>query len=306
MCEVEYMDVFLTILKIVAGPVLGAVIGYLTNWLAVKMLFRPYNAKKIGKFTLPFTPGIIPKRKDALAKAVGKAVGEQLLTPDDMAAALCSEETKQKLCDIAVEKWNALGGKSVKEAAGELLTAEQAQKAQEGTANLLSDKIYAAVCKMGLGDIVAQEGARVVNEKKNSLGMLSMFLSDDLIYFLTGKLGKGVDNFLEEKGKGLIEGAVNSEVGKAAELPLEKLTSHIDEDTVRRVAGKIYEGAVKEGVEALSKSVDVSAIVEKKIADMDMKELEKLVLSVMKKELNAIVNLGALIGFVLGIIMIFI
>lgn len=300
------MDVFLTILKIVAGPVLGAVIGYLTNWLAVKMLFRPYNAKKIGKFTLPFTPGIIPKRKDALAKAVGKAVGEQLLTPDDMAAALCSEETKQKLCDIAVEKWNALGGKSVKEAAGELLTAEQAQKAQEGTANLLSDKIYAAVCKMGLGDIVAQEGARVVNEKKNSLGMLSMFLSDDLIYFLTGKLGKGVDNFLEEKGKGLIEGAVNSEVGKAAELPLEKLTSHIDEDTVRRVAGKIYEGAVKEGVEALSKSVDVSAIVEKKIADMDMKELEKLVLSVMKKELNAIVNLGALIGFVLGIIMIFI
>ena len=45
---------------------------------------------------------------------------------------------------------------------------------------------------------------------------------------------------------------------------------------------------------------------EQKINDMDVKELEKLVLSVMKKELNAIVWLGALIGFILGIIMIFV
>ena len=37
-----------------------------------------------------------------------------------------------------------------------------------------------------------------------------------------------------------------------------------------------------------------------------MRELEELVLSVMKKELNAIVNLGALIGFIIGILNIFI
>jgi uncharacterized membrane protein YheB (UPF0754 family) len=70
------VETFLFILKLIAGPVLGAVIGYFTNWLAVKMLFRPYYPKKIGKLTLPFTPGIIPKRKQALAQAVGKVVGK--------------------------------------------------------------------------------------------------------------------------------------------------------------------------------------------------------------------------------------
>ena len=39
---------------------------------------------------------------------------------------------------------------------------------------------------------------------------------------------------------------------------------------------------------------------------MDVMELENMVLSVMKKELNTIVNLGALIGFVIGILNIFI
>ena len=57
---------------------------------------------------------------------------------------------------------------------------------------------------------------------------------------------------------------------------------------------------------SLTESIDVCAIVEEKINAMDVKEREKLVLSVMKKELNAIVNLGALIGLILGIIMIFV
>ena len=42
------------------GPLIGAVIGYFTNYLAVKMLFHPRKAIKVGKFTLPFTPGAIP------------------------------------------------------------------------------------------------------------------------------------------------------------------------------------------------------------------------------------------------------
>ena len=53
-------------------------------------------------------------------------------------------------------------------------------------------------------------------------------------------------------------------------------------------------------------TVDISEIVEKKVLAMDVKDLEKLCLSVMKKELNAVVNLGAVIGLLLGIINIFI
>ena len=46
---------------IITGPVIGAVIGYVTNLIAVKMLFYPINPVYIGKFRLPFTPGIIAR-----------------------------------------------------------------------------------------------------------------------------------------------------------------------------------------------------------------------------------------------------
>ena len=53
-------------LKYIINPIMGTIIGFGTNYIAVKMLFRPYTAKKIGKFTLPFTPGVIPKRRRLL------------------------------------------------------------------------------------------------------------------------------------------------------------------------------------------------------------------------------------------------
>ena len=54
--------VSLDVIQFISGPIIGGVIGYCTNWLAIKMLFRPYNEIKIRGRVLPFTPGIIPKR----------------------------------------------------------------------------------------------------------------------------------------------------------------------------------------------------------------------------------------------------
>ena len=62
-----------TILKYLAGPVIGAIIGYFTNYLAVKMLFRPRTPKYLFGKQLPLTPGAIPKGKDRLAKAAGES-----------------------------------------------------------------------------------------------------------------------------------------------------------------------------------------------------------------------------------------
>ncbi|MBB6454654.1 uncharacterized membrane protein YheB (UPF0754 family) [Salirhabdus euzebyi] len=73
------MEVLFVILFMI---IIGAVIGGLTNSLAIKMLFRPYEAKYIGTFKIPFTPGLIPKRQSELAEQMGKTVVEHLLTPE--------------------------------------------------------------------------------------------------------------------------------------------------------------------------------------------------------------------------------
>lgn len=73
-----------------------------------------------------------------------------------------------------------------------------------------------------------------------------------------------------------------------------------------KIISAAYDKIVSKAIDGLLKDLDISAVVEAKINAMDMHELETLCMSVMKKELNAVVNLGAIIGFVLGIINIFI
>ncbi|WP_332694086.1 DUF445 domain-containing protein [Halalkalibacter lacteus] len=70
--------------------VIGAVIGGLTNSLAIKMLFRPYKEVKIGSWSVPFTPGLIPKRHDELASQLGKMVVDYLLTAEGLGKKLKS------------------------------------------------------------------------------------------------------------------------------------------------------------------------------------------------------------------------
>ena len=300
------MEIFLTVLRYAAGPLIGALIGYLTNWLAVKMLFRPYYPKKLGKWKLPFTPGIIPKRQPALAKAVGKAVGEQLFTKEDLTSAVVSESAKERVADYAVELLKNTEGRTAEEVLNNLVPQDKSELLKERAESFISEKIYSAVSELNLGEVVAREGVKAVNEKKASLGMLAIFLSDGLVSSIAEKLAEGVNDYVEENGRRVISAAVNKELNKVLDAPLSELTQSIDESVIRNTACSLYELAVKSVFSGFAESLDVCAIVEQKINGMDVKELEKLVLSVMKKELNAIVNIGALIGFILGVIMIFI
>ncbi len=65
-------------------PIAGAIIGYFTNDIAIKMLFRPYRAIYIGKRRLPFTPGLIPRNQERLAKRVSDTIMGSLLTPSEL------------------------------------------------------------------------------------------------------------------------------------------------------------------------------------------------------------------------------
>lgn len=63
-------------------PVVGALIGYITNDIAIKMLFRPLKAKHIGPVRIPFTPGIIPRQREKLAESIALMVSRELITED--------------------------------------------------------------------------------------------------------------------------------------------------------------------------------------------------------------------------------
>lgn len=65
-------------------PVLGGIIGYFTNDIAIKMLFRPYQAIYIAGRRVPFTPGLIPRNQERLALNISKTIMGSLLTPQEL------------------------------------------------------------------------------------------------------------------------------------------------------------------------------------------------------------------------------
>lgn len=75
----------------------GSIIGYFTNWLAIRMLFRPHEEKRILGIKLPFTPGMIPKERGRMAKSVGDTVEDYLLTPEKISEIILSQDSRDYL-----------------------------------------------------------------------------------------------------------------------------------------------------------------------------------------------------------------
>ncbi len=79
-------------------PLLGGVIGYFTNYLAVRMIFRPIHPRRILGFQVQ---GLIGRRQGELATSIGRVVGGHLVQPEDLAQAL-SRMDLEKLLDGAL------------------------------------------------------------------------------------------------------------------------------------------------------------------------------------------------------------
>lgn len=88
------MNVLLTILLM---AIIGALIGGVTNFLAIKMLFRPYNPIYIWGKRVPFTPGLIPKRRSELANQMGKTVVEHLLTAESIQQKIMTPQFRNEI-----------------------------------------------------------------------------------------------------------------------------------------------------------------------------------------------------------------
>lgn len=74
----NFAPLYLMIWTYILPPLVGGVIGYVTNDIAIRMLFRPHTAKHIMGWRIPFTPGIIPKEKGRIAEAVGTAISDNI------------------------------------------------------------------------------------------------------------------------------------------------------------------------------------------------------------------------------------
>ncbi|MDA1909332.1 DUF445 domain-containing protein [Bacillus pacificus] len=186
---------------------LGAIIGGFTNHLAIKMLFRPHRPMYIGKFQVPFTPGLIPKRRDELAVQLGKMVVEHLLTPEGIGKKLTNEEfqkglihwtqvevdkvmTNEQPLRHMLEKWNV---------------AHVEKEATEKIEQVITEKIRAFLEEY-YTYTWEQALPQSVHEKiENAIPNVSAFILDRGISFFESEEGKArlskmIDDFFASRG----------------------------------------------------------------------------------------------------------
>lgn len=290
-------------ITMLAGPALGAVIGYFTNYIAVKMLFRPLHPVYIGKWQLPFTPGIIPKGKARLAKAVGGAVGDVLLTQEDFEKLLLSENAQEMVKkQVHTLYRNGIHNQSsLKDSVSRMVNPEAVDRFLEGSANAVSSLLYQKMTEMNLGNIVGEKVAEIVRQKVQGT-LFAMMVNDKLVSGIERIVEEELNQYLAEHGEELIRTKTEEEIHALAGKTVSETISAlpVSEDELERAATAVYEKIVTNYFGSIMKHIPISRIVEDKINAMDVKEVENLALSVMKKELNSIVNLGALIGLIIG------
>lgn len=291
--------------NIIAGPVIGAIIGYCTNYIAIKMMFRPFEAKKIGKFKVPFTPGIIPRRKESMAKAIGRVVEENLLNEDTVKNALLSDEVKSQ---IKAKIEQEIGRHRDDERTIEdiilnyvdgITYIEEVARIEEK----LSEKVKNKLLDIDVGEIFSEKVVEIIQEKMNSNFILNKF-TGKVTETIKSPIKNAINKYFEEDGVSLINPAVKEGMKSVTGTTVGKIVQKVEKSGVdiSDVVIKIYEDIINEKIKSILSSLKIGEIIENRIKNMHMIEVEALILKTIKKELNAVVNLGALIGFILGLL----
>ncbi len=291
------------------GPVVGAIIGYITNGIAIKMLFRPLKPITIGGYVLPFTPGVIPKEKKRLAKSIGKVVSRELLNEEVFRKALLKQEIYMRLeekvdeyinqCQYNEETLEQLGYKFI----GKEKTIFLICEAEETATSL----IYTKVVNMELGKIIVER--LIIALKGGALGQLlgpmSFLIKDQMIDSLGEKIEPSISQMIVNEAEGIIRQAVEEESTKLQETTVGAWAGRLESyrEVIKQLVIKGYETLVNEELGILLQRLDIATMIEERIMVFDTLEMENLILEIINKELNRLIWLGALLGGIIGIIM---
>lgn len=319
------------IVSYILTPFVGGVIGYITNDIAIRMLFRPHTAKYLFGMKIPFTPGIIPKEKGRIAEAIGGAISQNLMNQEVLQRYLLSDEMTQKV-RISVEEFlntQKKNQESVVEFLGHYLSEEELQSIITNVNANLTNQVHHKLSDSEVGKNVAHivvdnvvdkmkamDPTEILSGIAGGLGGMKAAAVTILGGSVLGKffsllrepaenmLANNINNMLQRNGAEIVSNMIGNETQTFINTPVAKLLEGKDEQIKQIVntVESVYRTIISEHLPRILESVDIAKIVRERINEMDVNETEKLIFQVMDKELKAIVWLGALLGMIMGTI----
>ena len=288
---------------------LGSVSGGVTSWVAVVLIFRPYE-RTFGLH------GAIPKNKARLAKTIGKTVGERLLTSADIIEELqrsgLREAIEAKLADVAVTALERDRGplrellppavvgeleRLIAEAGPDAAAAYERYVATEA----FEEQVRAFVARSRKDVPPDETGTELTTERRTGLAGkaagMAAGLIDDVIVRWALRAARS------ERARSMAVEAVRGAGVALLDRPLGRLGRWLPDDAPRRLvatAAPAVWDQIIERLPALLETVDIPAMVERKVLGFSTQRVEDLVRGVTQRELNLIVQLGYVLGGAIG------
>lgn len=306
-------------LSIIIAPLIGGFIGYITNAIAIKMLFRPHFPKYFLGKKLPFTPGIIPKEKGRIAKSIGEAISNNLMNGEVMQKYLLSDEMINKLHAaltefLEIQKQN---NETLHQFLSHYISDAEIEGIISSIRKELTGQISSKLNNLNMGDKIAEYAARHITDKLRSDGVelnipgilaniigptLWNKVADIIEHPIKNFFKKNINQLLEKKGDEIISNLITNEILTLEETPMKNLLKDKDSQINSFIEGCIsfYRTSISNNMSKILSSINIPKIIESRINEMDMDQTEHLIFQVMDKELKAIVWLGALLGTIMG------
>lgn len=289
--------------EIITAPLIGGVIGLVTNGIAIKMLFRPWKPVYIGKFRVPFTPGLIPKEKPRIAKAIANVIGNNLLDNETIQKTLLSDEIKEKIMNAIDNKIAELSETEITlsefiDEKGFLETFDEKEKTLNSSASVfVTNKLLKSNVSASIVDFAAEELTKNANPVLGGIASKAIASARDSII-------SKIDTIIKEKAPDIITELVDQEYEKLKNRPVKECIEVILEKIpeYHEYVWKIYTSIIDKQLNKILNGFNIKGIVEQKINDFELPELEKLIMSITQKELYALVALGGVLGLLMGML----
>lgn len=262
------------VLVFLIPPVVGAFIGYSTNVVAIKMLFRPLKEARLFGLRLPFTPGILPKQRYRLSQSIGAMVERELLTPQVIRARLAQEDVRIK----------------IKEAISQFT-----DKIKD------NEQLYSSFVSVAV-DFLRKREIRLELESKGRIFLRNIFNQLNTMQRLFLAAGQ-YDITLQEKMPQIIDELISNTESLLKEERIKNIFINAVKENKVKLDDYLFErliSVIDGQMESILASINVKQLVCDRIDSLDMKKVERIILDVMSDQFKWVEIFGGILGFLIG------
>lgn len=300
-------------LSFLLPPLVGGIIGYITNDVAIRMLFRPHQPKYLFGHRIPFTPGIIPKEKNRIALAVGESISENLINREVLEKNLLSDEMLSKIT-TAIDKFVSRqrnNPETLEQYLRHYLTREELENIKNSVKTDLGKILYKKLNDASVGTKISHKVIESVMKKMQGgfKGMVNQTLGISQVLELMAEpaehlLAKQVNELISSNSEQMVGTLLEGETQKLLSLPMNQLMANREQqiEQLKDTTLSLYRNIITERLPRILKALDISRIIESRINEMDMNDTERIIHQVVDHELKAVIWFGALLGFIIGIV----